>query len=781
MGFNPITYALVVKELKKARTGISDVSVSEDGKSIVFTETNGNKLSISQSDWETLTLEEREKISKLIITGLGDSILCDDGVYRNYIPKASYNYNDIEGKPSINSVVLEGNKKLEELNFSEVSKTGSYNSLTGLPSIPSKVSDVSNNSAFITRMVNDLVNYYSKASIYTKQESESLISQAKTFSVEIVEELPTNNISSTVIYLMKESGSGSYTQWIYTENTWITIGSTEIDMSKFYTISETDTLVDEKVDKVEDYGLSQENFSPENKDKLETYQEYKPSIISENNLGILKVDGETIVINNGVLSSPSGGGGMEPLNVTGINIESNDKTLIIKWKDPDDRVISGQTVSKWKGTKLVYKADSYPKNESDGILAVDNTIRNQYEDNGFIISGLTNGTTYYFQLFPYSDTMVYNKNEENRFEGVPNRNASYKYMTVKIDTTNSAPAGSVIYEDDAAGMTPKSIEWDEWFGIYPCLLKDGVEVGKLNPNDFNQFEDGSSADIKTGESGDVMICFPRRGLKIANVGDILEIRMTDNPDDPNFSYYAHEKDGTRKDKFYLGVYKAQVKNSVLCSISGVIPTVSQTIDTFRNSAHLKGIGYEQNAFYQTTYRQAMGIMKYKTLNFGFAVGNGVNAGTVPIRTGSADDKGMNYGVTNNINTTVKIFGIEDFFGDIYEYIDGITITSSGDIKTTTDLSKSRGEYPIDSGKYSNAANGYLKKVMGETTNGFIPKEVGASSTTYFSSYVFKAYAYPAIAAYGGNPNEGITPNAYRISFYDPTISSNVRGARLMYL
>ena len=74
-----------------------------------------------------------------------------------------------------------------------------------------------------------------------------------------------------------------------------------------------------------------------------------------------------------------------------------------------------------------------------------------------------------------------------------------------IDLSNSNPATCVTYADDAVGMTAGDSAWDEFFGHYPVLLKNGVEVGKLNPNNFDQFEDGTTADISSGNAGDAMI------------------------------------------------------------------------------------------------------------------------------------------------------------------------------------------------------------------------------------------------------------------------------------
>ena len=48
--------------------------------------------------------------------------------------------------------------------------SGSYNDLTNKPAIPTKTSDLTNDSGFITNAVNNLVNYYLKSETYTKTE-----------------------------------------------------------------------------------------------------------------------------------------------------------------------------------------------------------------------------------------------------------------------------------------------------------------------------------------------------------------------------------------------------------------------------------------------------------------------------------------------------------------------------------------------------------------------------------------------------------------------------------
>lgn len=61
------------------------------------------------------------------------------------------NYNELYNKPSINGVILQGNKTSAQLNII----------------VPTKTSDLTNDSGFITNSVDNLVNYYTKTEVDT--------------------------------------------------------------------------------------------------------------------------------------------------------------------------------------------------------------------------------------------------------------------------------------------------------------------------------------------------------------------------------------------------------------------------------------------------------------------------------------------------------------------------------------------------------------------------------------------------------------------------------------
>lgn len=94
-------------------------------------------------------------------------------------------------------------------------------------------------SKFITKAVNDLINYY------TKTEVNSLISAIKSISMKIVPEKPEVG-ESNIIYLIpnaKAKTENIYDEYVYIDGKWEIIGSTEIDLSNYYTIEQINTLL----------------------------------------------------------------------------------------------------------------------------------------------------------------------------------------------------------------------------------------------------------------------------------------------------------------------------------------------------------------------------------------------------------------------------------------------------------------------------------------------------------------------------------------------------------
>lgn len=369
----------------------------------------------------------------------------------------------------------------------------------------------------------------------------------------------------------------------------------------------------------------------------------------------------------------------------------------------------------------------------------------------------------------------------------------YQTMTAVINLSNSNPATCVSYADDAVGMTAE--QWDEFFGHYPVLFKDGKEVGRLDRNNFSLFEDGSLADIESGKSGDVMIAFPRRGLKITKSGTTtVTISMTNDPDNPNFKYYAHQRGSVKKNVFYIGAFKGYKDgDNKLRSLTGKKPTANITIGTARTYAHANGSGYEQSAFYQLLFRQCAYVMKFGSLNSQTKVGKGLVSASAKVNTGGSNAYGMDCELIKASNPSymtdgkhqVKCLGIEDFWGNVYEWIDGLVTDSSNPINilTNTDNFQDNGKgagYMTTSSGMSSGNGGYMKEPQGNSEAGFAFKASGGSATTYFTD---SAYLYGGfVALFGGSWCDGDDAGAFLLLVHTSASDSDgLVSARLMYL
>jgi hypothetical protein len=141
----------------------------------------------------------------------------------------------------------------------------------------------------------------------------------------------------------------------------------------------------------------------------------------------------------------------------------------LNWTDPAATVISdGITLATWASTKVVYKTGSYPTSPEDGTLVVNSTTRNAYSSSPLTVTGLTNGTTYYFAFFPISTEGTVNTNTSSRITAVPNR--------VKI-TTEPSQSGTLTYNGSAQSPS--------WSNYSTTQLTIGGTTSGTNAGDYS--------------------------------------------------------------------------------------------------------------------------------------------------------------------------------------------------------------------------------------------------------------------------------------------------------
>ena len=257
----------------------------------------------------------------------------------------------------------------------------------GALQIPEKLSELTNDEGFIKNTVSNLANYYLKSETYTQAEVQALIAAAVSsvagkLNMEVVDSLPTSDISTTTFYLLpKETAEEKnvYDEYINTDGTtsgWELIGgiSTSVDLSNYYSKPETDALLANKVD---------------SSSLVESRYEGTKVIIGN------QIGGKTCEIT--IMTEKEYNDIADKKSIKGIVGIANG-ALIKKWIDPS-RIIE----SVYLATNNLVIAESYLGNADVGKNTWGNLVCNGqislYEDNEAIyIPGNTSGVYLSFDL-----------------------------------------------------------------------------------------------------------------------------------------------------------------------------------------------------------------------------------------------------------------------------------------------------------------------------------------------------------------------------------------------
>ena len=103
---------------------------------------------------------------------------------------------------------------------------------------------------------------------------------------------------------------------------------------------------------------------------------------------------------------------------TNLNIITGNAQATFTWTDPLDKYATPegevaqdpqQLAAAFAYTRVVRKVGSQPTNPHDGDLVTDSAVRNQYQTDGYVDTGLTNGATYYYALYAYNTDDVYSE------------------------------------------------------------------------------------------------------------------------------------------------------------------------------------------------------------------------------------------------------------------------------------------------------------------------------------------------------------------------------------
>ena len=214
--------------------------------------------------------------------------------------------------------------------------------------------------------------------------------------------------------------------------------------------------------------------------------------------------------------------------------------------------------------------------------------------------------------------------------------------------------------------------------------------------------------------------------------------------DEDFHCWCHyDCDNEIKDHFYTHKYFGSYDGTRMRSISGGTNMVSTTRQEEIDRAKANNTT-SKNHWYTEDYSNwsligHLCVLISKSMNSQAKFGTGVCSASSAIGQGTMDGKGMFYG-KNNQTDGVKVFGIENFWGNLYWAVAGyMNLSNTTYIKlthgtvdgSTVSEYNTTGSGYISNGAVSGTNGGYIS-AMNISAKGLTPKTVSGSETTYYA-------------------------------------------------
>ena len=291
-----------------------------------------------------------------------------------------------------------------------------------------------------------------------------------------------------------------------------------------------------------------------------------------------------------------------------------------------------------------------------------------------------------------------------------------------------------------------------------CVVKaDGTVNYYLNPNNSNFKADGTPS-VLTGADGNVMVEIPKHYIKVETVGNVDSFSVSLTPEvgyvlDPAFLKW----NGTTMVEVpyrYFRAYEGFVSGGKLLSVSGVTPTRSQTIATFRTQAMANGAGWHLTDWNLLNTIKRLCYIEFCDFIVTKYLGNGNDTGSDSgITTGQSNALGNRNSNSTHNDKYMTYRGIENMYADIWEFVDGVNVNNyqfyvNGNYSTfQSDVFT--GDYVAKGSlTVAEASNSLIKRCAVSVDGGFIPTVVGGSTTTFYGDALWSATG-ARIALYGG--------------------------------
>ena len=299
-----------------------------------------------------------------------------------------------------------------------------------------------------------------------------------------------------------------------------------------------------------------------------------------------------------------------------------------------------------------------------------------------------------------------------------------KLVTVDI-TTEPVPAVGT-----GSGSSPfdKYMPWME-MEEYNIEAETGMRTKK-----------GNSNFTRTQPTKPVLVKIPEFYYKVEKSGTIFRYYVADGPVD---GLSLHPGSGDN----YLGRYEAGEASSgtmglILASYSGTTPSVSKTRSTFRDYARNMASGFQLRDIAAWCAYDLLYLVEYADFNSQAKIGQGIVNDTAAHKTGETDVMVYHTGRAAGTDgkTAVQYRGIENPWGNVSEFIDGINIlTQVAFICTEPESYADDTNDNYKSCGFTTPDSGFIKELGFSSVFpwALLPDiSGGGSSTTYIPDFVY---------------------------------------------
>jgi hypothetical protein len=440
---------------------------------------------------------------------------------------------------------------------------------------------------------------------------------------------------------------------------------------------------------------------------------------------------------------------------------------------PNDTVLDKQTLCTIAGVVICGRTDRYPEDEFDSELAYYKDIKCCGGYSGTFSYEKSSRTeseaiipSLYLRAFPYTAQGVYNRSEKNCVSFIDG--ASTYVFGYDLDLNDPDPATRVSYplDVDNASFSPVYMDyltgrfnygdWPSEPGKYfmpkPCMITDDGKVAHyLDPNDYSLQEDGVTPSYvsNTNAAVQAMMEWDKIYVYREETDGIYKFRCSDKPQTSDWKCWSnYDINDEEIDHFYTSIY------------TGVNATPTAGGMAFRSrsgAAITRGeYFYKYTGFIGTTYQnkgwyigylsdhlliQDLLVMMGKSTDCQTVFGYGCTTGA-HTSTGTLNKKGLFWGSASyDAGLGVKVFGMEDYWGNSHRYLAGWLSksgsqyvkltwgTADGSTKTGFAYSSTTGYIRVTTTSPTGSDPGYISGMETESY-GRIPTTTSGSATTY---------------------------------------------------